>query len=457
MLGETIAAIATAPGTGGIGVIRISGDAALKILQDVFRAYGGEDVKPRYLRLGRVVNAAGDVLDEALAVYMPGPNSYTGEDVVEIQCHGGYVVCREILAAVFAAGAVPAGAGEFTARAFINGKMSLDQAEAVVDIIEAKTAEGLKASERQLAGGLKREIAAAADSLLNMLAELELMIDYPEEHEEAEPGAGLAEKLSGVAAVVDGLLARADEGRMLRDGAMTAIIGPANAGKSTLLNALLEYDRSIVTQIAGTTRDTVEEFYTLAGWPLRLVDTAGIRDTDDVVEQVGIERSRRALAEADLLLLLIDAGAEIDEFWLAQVEENASRPLLVLLNKADLCDEQALEAKKAKIRAVADVRVLAISARQGDGLDEMKEQIVALLSAGAPGEPLTCLLNERQRAALLVAQQALTDAAAHTDFFDADMLSVDLQAAWQALAEISGEAAADDIIDRVFSRFCLGK
>lgn len=457
MLGETISAIATAPGTGGIGVIRISGPCALNVLQAVFTPHAAGGFAPRYMTLGRVQNAAGDVLDEALAVYMPAPHSYTGENVAEIQCHGGYVVCREILAATFAAGAVPAQPGEFTSRAFINGKLSLDQAEAVIDIIEAKTAEGLKAAERQLAGSLKQEIAAAADSLLDMLAELELMIDYPEEHEDADPGAGMAAKLDAVAAQVDRLLARADEGRMLRDGAITAIIGPANAGKSTLLNALLQYERSIVTQIAGTTRDTVEEFYTLGGWPLKLVDTAGIRDTDDVVEQVGIARSRRALADADLVLLLLDATCPLDAFWRQMLAENAARPLLVLLNKADLCTEADIAARRAQIADVANVPVIDISAKQGAGLDELKAQIVKLLASAAPGEPLTCLLNDRQKSALLQARTALADAAAHTAFFDADMLSVDIQTAWQALAEISGEAAADDIIERVFSRFCLGK
>lgn len=457
MLGETISAIATAPGTGGIGVIRISGPNALKILQAVFTPHSAVGFIPRYMTLGRVKNAAGDVLDEALAVYMPAPHSYTGENVAEIQCHGGYVVCQEILSATFGAGAVPAHAGEFTSRAFINGKLSLDQAEAVIDIIEAKTAEGLKAAERQLAGGLKQKISAAADILLDMLAELELMIDYPEEHESAAPGAGLAGRLDEVAAQVDKLLARADEGRILRDGAITAIIGPANAGKSTLLNALLQYERSIVTQIAGTTRDTVEEFYNLGGWPLKLVDTAGIRDTDDVVEQVGIERSRRALADADLVLLLLDGTCPVDAFWLQLIAQNAARPLLVLLNKADLCTAADIAKRRAQIAAVANVPVISISAKQGAGVNELKTQIVGLLAGAAPGEPLTCLLNNRQKAALLQARAALADAAAHIAFFDADMLSVDIQTAWQALAEISGEAAADDIIDRVFSRFCLGK
>lgn len=458
MLGQTIAAIATPPGTGGVGIIRISGSEAEKILAAVFSPYSGKGFRPRYMHLGCVMNGEGERLDEALAVYMPAPNSYTGENVAEIHCHGGYVVCREILAAVFAAGAVPAEAGEFTERAFINGKMSLDQAEAVIDIIEAKTAEGLKVSERQLAGGLKREIAQAADSLLNMLAELELMIDYPDEEDEGKIGSGLAAQLREVAAVVDRLLARAREGRMLRDGVLTAIIGPANAGKSTLLNALLETERSIVTQIAGTTRDTVEEFYTLGGWPLKLVDTAGIRETDDIVEQAGIERSRRALEQADLLLLMLPADCPLDEQWRAQIEANADRPMLVLLNKTDICDEQTVAGLSEEIAVFApNTVVLKLSAKCGAGMSELKAAMVELLSQGNSGEPMTCLLNERQRAALLTARQTISDAAAHTEFFDADILSVDLQAAWQALAEISGEAAADDIIDRVFSRFCLGK
>lgn len=458
MLGQTIAAIATPPGTGGIGVIRISGPQALAVLTAVFTPYQpSAGFKPRYLYLGRVTAADGEPLDEAMAVYMPAPHSYTGEEVAELQCHGGYVVCREVLAAVFRAGAAPAEPGEFTARAFINGKMSLDQAEAVIDIIEAKTAASLKVSERQLAGSLKRELAAMADELLDLLAELELLIDYPEEHEDAAP-ADFAARLPQLAAAVEGLLAQAKEGRLLRDGALTAIIGPANAGKSTLLNALLETDRSIVTDLPGTTRDTVEEYYVLGGLPLRLVDTAGIRETADIVEQAGIERSRRALNQADLLLLLLDAAQPLEDFWRRLIGENAERPLLILLNKADICPPDKLAALKAELSDVApQTPVLAISAREGTGLAELKERVSALLLAGSTGEPLSGLINERQRAALLQARQALGEAAAHTAVFDADMLSVDLQTAWQALAEISGEATADDIIDRVFSRFCLGK
>lgn len=460
MLGQTIAAIATPPGAGGIGIIRISGAEALTVLRAVFTPYkqrpGG--FLPRYLYLGQVRDAAGAPLDEALAVFMPSPHSYTGEDVAELQCHGGYVVCREILAAVFAAGAQPAEPGEFTARAFINGKLSLDQAEAVIDIIEAKSAKSLQISERQLKGGLKRKIAAAADELLNMLAELELLIDYPEEHEEAAPANAFAPRLTALLAQTDELLAQAEEGRMFREGALVAIIGPANAGKSTLLNTLLEADRAIVTAIPGTTRDTIEEYYVLDGLPLKLVDTAGIRETEDIVEKAGIERSRAALADADLVLLLLDAAELPDDFWQGLIRENAERPLLILLNKAEVCPPEVLAGQKAALQKIAPrVRVLEISAKEGMGLAALKQEISRLLLADGSAEPLCGLINERQRSALLTARQAISEALAHTAAFDADMLSVDLQTAWQALAEISGEAAADDIIERVFSRFCLGK
>lgn len=457
MLGQTIAAIATPPGVGGIGIIRISGGEALHVLQRVFCPAAGDETvfAPRRLYLGRVQNTVGEALDQALAVYMPAPHSYTGEDVAEIQCHGGYVVCREILAAVLAAGAVPAEPGEFTARAFINGKMSLDQAEAVIDLIEAKSAEALKISERQLDGSLQREIAALADQLLSMLAELELLIDYPDEAAEP-PAERLAAELQAACDTVRRLLAQAREGRLYREGALTAIVGPANAGKSTLLNALLEEERSIVTPIPGTTRDTVEEYYVLSGLPLKLVDTAGIRATDDPVEQAGIARSKRALSQADLILLVLDAAAPLDAFWRGLIAENAARPLLLLLNK---CDTAAPDKLAAEIAALAPgAQVLPISAKLGKGLDTVKQAAREMLLSSGGGEQLSGLINERQRAALSRAEEALSQAAAGLMLcFDAELLSVDLQTAWQALAEISGQAAADDIIERVFSRFCLGK
>ena len=463
MLGQTIAAVATPPGNGGVGIIRISGPDAYTVLQKVFRPRRmPQDGRfaPRYMYLGTVQDAAGNLLDEVLAVYMPAPHSYTGEDVAEIQCHGGYLVCREILAEVLAAGAAPAGPGEFTARAFINGKMSLDQAEAVIDIIEAKSVDALKISERQLSGSLQQQIAEMADNLLDMLAELELMIDYPEETEADDVAQSdrFGGRLHSVQARLNTLLQQAREGRYYRDGVLTAIVGPANAGKSTLLNALLETDRSIVTPIAGTTRDTVEEYYVLRGLPLKLVDTAGIRPTDDLVEQAGIERSRKILADADLILLMLDATASLDDYWRRLISDNLGRPLLLLLNKSDIAADKMADLAAELGVLAPGVPQLILSAKLGDGLEQLKDAVSALLLSQSTGEPLSGLINERQRAALLTAAQALQEAADRNDlFFDADLLSVDLQTAWQALAEISGQAAADDIIERVFSRFCLGK
>ncbi len=325
----------------------------------------------------------------------------------------------------------------------------------------------MKISERQLAGSLQQQLAAMADALLDVLAQLELAVDYPEETDELELQQQILARLTAAQAQVQALLRQTREGRFYREGALVAIVGPANAGKSTLLNALLQVERAIVTPQAGTTRDTVEEYYLLDGLPLRLVDTAGIRETSDIVEQAGIERSKQALTQADLVLLMLDASQQPDDFWweLLRTEcteaaaNSQGRQFLVLLNKLDLPEENA--AWQVQLRELCQelaVPLLELAALCGQGLPELKRAISKALLQRQSGEPLSALLNDRHKAALLAAEQALSGAAEAAQMgFDAAMLSIDVQTAWQALAEISGQAASEEIINRVFERFCLGK
>lgn len=470
MLGNTIAAIATPPGNGAIGIIRISGPEALAVLQRIFwpagvKSAGSFQPEPRRMYLGRIKDASSNILDQVMAVYMPAPHSYTGENVAELQCHGGYLVCHEVLAAVCRAGAQLAEPGEFSTRAFINGKLSLDQAEAVIDIIEAKSVEALKISERQLAGSLQQRLDKSADALLDILAQLELAIDYPEETDDQSLQQQILQELAVVQADVQKLLNQTKSGRYFRQGALTAIVGPANAGKSTLLNALLQMERAIVTPQAGTTRDTVEEYYLLDGLPLRLVDTAGIRETADLVEKAGIERSKKALAEADLVLLTLDVSQPTEDFWYDLLLQNANsgNKLLVLLNKVDLLsDNQVYKQHLAELTRICTENaapLLKLSAKNNQGLEELKQAISQILLAGQQdGEPMAALLNDRHKAALLAAQNILDNALQSAALgFDAAMLSIDVQMVWQSLAEISGKAASEEIINRVFERFCLGK
>lgn len=465
MIQETICAVATPPGEGGVSVIRISGDNALAVLRRVFTPVGqqtGETYqpKPRYMQLGYVKNSKAEPLDRVLAVYMPSPHSYTGEDVVEIQCHGGAVVTQEIIKSLLAAGAVMAEPGEFTQRAFINGRLNLTQAEAVIDIIQAKSTEALKISEKQLEGQLGRRVLAENGKLLDILAQIEVAVDYPEEEGEIWQQLHLAERLAATLTVVEDLLRLADDGKIYRDGLLTAIVGPANAGKSTLLNALLQEERAIVTEIAGTTRDTIEEYYNIRGVPVRLVDTAGIRRAADCVEAAGIERSRQMLAKADLILLVWDINRTLDFEWRQLIAENCRKPLILLLNKADLAEETAAAATAAQLKGdFPEIDILALSAKQNRGVEDLKNLIYNKAVGGRiSADSMAGLVNDRQKSALLRAKAHLEDAiSSYKAGMEGSMISIDIQSAWEALAEIVGGVASDDIINRVFSRFCLGK
>jgi len=458
----TIAAIATPPGQGGIAIVRLSGAASLPILKKLFRPRQPAcPFESHRLYYGWVVQpATGTAVDEVLAVVMRAPRTYTREDVVEIHCHGGPLVVREILTLVLAAGAVPAAAGEFTRRAFLGGRIDLTQAEAVVEMLTARTSAGLRLAAAQLGGGLQARLAEVREALLDIRALLEVAIDFPDEEADILDGPGLRARLTRTAIEpLRELIAAADHGRIFQEGVSVVILGRPNVGKSSLLNALLREERAIVTATPGTTRDTIEEYIAIQGVPVRLVDTAGIRATSEAVEELGIQRARRKAEEADLVLLLCDLSqplaAEDRELYAAIL----GRPVILVANKHDLIPDPARLGDLAQ--AFPGEALVPLSAKTLAGLADLEEAIYTKV-AGAPAEPPGpvhwCAPNARHRAALVKtlacveqAGQGLSTALAP------DLLAVDVQEGLDLLAEIVGQTTTEDVLDRIFSRFCIGK
>lgn len=434
---NVIAAIATPPGTGAIAVIRMSGTGAHEIAQRCC----GICLKPRRATLVRVRNAAGAVVDEALAVYFAAPASYTGEEVVEISCHGGMLVTQRVLACLLAAGARPAEPGEFSRRAFENGKMDLTQAEAVMDVISAGSDLALRAAQNQLAGAISTRVAAAADRLITVAAHLGAYIDFPEEEISPDTADEMAAAVAEVSAELRQLLSTADEGRFLREGVRTAIVGAPNVGKSSLLNMLLGYERAIVSNVAGTTRDTIEESVTVAGLRLRLIDTAGLHDSTDAIEQAGMERSRRAGAEADLVLEVADASQP-------PVRQSVAADSLLILNKADLPEHPGW----------AGIPVIRISCRTGAGRSELEAAVASRFLHSAGNTENFAAINTRHRYALQQAVDALDKVRSGLLAGELpELTDVELRSALDALGGIIGRIDTEDILSRVFSTFCLGK
>lgn len=454
----TIAAIATAPGEGGIGIIRISGDRAADVGDRIFRMKSGRSfhtAEPQKLCYGHVVRD-GSFVDEGLGVYMKGPHSYTGEDVVEIQIHGSGEALRETLSLALSAGAVLAERGEFTKRAFLNGRIDLAQAEAVMDIITARGSAALTQAENHLAGALSRYVHAVRDSLKDLITKLEVTIDYPEEDIEDLTREEIQSGLRAIREPMEALLARSERGRIIREGLRTAIVGRPNAGKSSLLNALLQEDRAIVTDIPGTTRDTIEESIRIGGVPLVLMDTAGLRHTDNQVEKIGIERARQSMQRADLILAVLDGSrplAEEDRQLLASIRD---RQAIVILNKYDLPQEITVQ----DVQALADtVPVISLSAQYGSGIDELEEALRKLTEEqNAESGRELFLTNLRHvelvRKALLAVNRALSSCGLG---MPADCIAVDLTESWNALGEITGDTVDDELIASIFSNFCVGK
>ncbi len=439
---DTIAAMATPPGTGALAVLRISGPDAVTVLQ---RCTGSPRVpEARRAALVRVRDASGQVLDEAVATYFAAPASFTGEDVVELSCHGGMLVSRRVLERVLACGARPAEPGEFSRRAFENGRMDLTQAEAIMDIISAGSDLALRAAQSQLQGAIRQRVERIAEKLISVTAHVEAYIDFPEEDISPDTVQQLTDGLDEAAEGLRRLLETADEGRILREGICTAIIGAPNVGKSSLLNMLLGYERAIVSNTAGTTRDTIEESVTVGGLCLRLIDTAGLHHSEDALECAGMERSLRAGAEADLLLVVADASAPRAELPL---EENGARRLYIL-NKADLTEHTDWAGDSA----------IRLSCRTGQGRENLEKAIETLFLHQRVETDSTAAINLRHRHALQAALNALLRARAAILAGDSpEFVSVDLREALEGVGAITGRIETEDILDRVFSTFCLGK
>lgn len=456
---DTIAAISTPPGEGGIGIVRLSGPEALAIASRIFVPRRPRDLRqsPGFrMYLGMIVDGAGGrPVDEVLVSVMRAPRSYTGEDVVEINCHGGMVPVRRTLELVLREGARLAGPGEFTRRAFLHGRIDLAQAEAVLDVIRARTRAGLELAVRQIEGKLSRRIQEAEQELIGIMASLEASIDFPLEVDEPE-GGELLRRLADLRAQLEELIRGSSQGRILREGIKVAIVGRPNVGKSSLLNGLLGEERAIVTEVPGTTRDLISEAANIRGIPVELVDTAGIRETADLVEQLGVERSRQALAQADVVLLVVDGsqGADAADAQLAAAV--GDRPGILVYNKMDLVGGDKPEAGDW---LPSGWRQVYTSAKEGWGLEELQAMIAEMVLGGevSPGTEVL-VTRARHQAALEKAVRALEQGEETVQAkLPLDLLAVDLRAAREALGEITGSTVDEEVLDRIFQDFCVGK
>ena len=455
---DTIAAVATAYGEGGIGIIRISGEEALPILQEIFEFHGDTDTfTSRRMTYGKIIDKEkNQIIDEVLAVYMKGPKTYTAEDVVEINCHGSMVSLRKTLALVLRKGARLAEPGEFTKRAFLNGRLDLSQAEAVIDMIRAKTDKSFDVAVSQLEGRLSLKVEEIRQKLLDLLVDITVNIDYPDEDIEEMTYEKLEESIVETQDMIEKLLATSSTGKMIREGIKIAIVGKPNVGKSSLMNGLLKETRAIVTDIPGTTRDTIEEVLSIRNIPVYLVDTAGIRETSDKVEKMGIEKSKEAFNQADFILFLLDGSRSLEEEDLQIMEFLKERKCLVLINKRDLGEAISIEEISAKLPAS---QVIEASLLKGQGITEIEDAVEDLVYGGEIVQKESMMVNNVRHIELLQqAVKSLTDALHMSERREAlDFIEVDVKNAYERLGEIIGETVSDDIINEVFARFCLGK
>jgi tRNA modification GTPase len=463
--GDTIAAISTPPGRGGIGVVRLSGADALEIASSIFRA-SAQPFKPNQARFGRLFDPAdNDLIDEAILTYFKAPHSYTGEEVVEFSCHGSPVVLRRVLELVTARGARIAEPGEFTFRAFLNRRIDLAQAQAVRDVINAQTAYQARLATRQLEGAFSRRLTPLKEELITLIVHLESSVEFVEDDISPENAAKILEKIESVIARLRQFAAGFEFGRFVKEGFDLAIVGRPNVGKSSVFNQLVGTERAIVTAIPGTTRDALYESASIAGIPVRLIDTAGIRETEDVVESIGIRRSRAAIADADLVLLILDNSESLREDDKQLLEEVPVERCIIALNKSDLAHQLAEGANhmpadpQASAGADRLAEAVSISALTGAGLQSLREQIFKYLSGDAAPERDDLLITDaRQQQAIGTAlEQLQTARRLMMEGELEEIILLKLHAALTALGDITGETLTDDILNQIFSTFCIGK
>ncbi|TDX51772.1 tRNA uridine-5-carboxymethylaminomethyl(34) synthesis GTPase MnmE [Orenia marismortui] len=456
---DTIAAISTAIGEGGIGIIRVSGPESIQIVNNIFKSIKAKDladVDSYSAHYGHIVDTSGQVIDEVITLVMKSPKTYTTEDIVEINCHGGMVALRKVLDLILQQGARLADPGEFTKRAFLNGRIDLAQAEAIIDLIRSQTETGLKVAVNQLEGGLSNKVKDIRQDLIKLLAHLEATIDFPEDEIEEFNSEELDGRIDGIIERVEGLLKTSQRGKILKEGIETAIIGRPNVGKSSLLNSLVREKRAIVTEVPGTTRDIIEEVINIDGIPVKIIDTAGIRETEDVVERIGVEKSEEFLNRADLVLLVLDGHQGITSEDQKLMEAIKDKDGVIIVNKLDLDSKLDFN----KIEDILPGRpIVKTAAIENKGIDKLENVISTLVLDGeVKNEDQTLITNMRHKNALDRAHQTLLDVKNTFKMnLPNDFITIDLRAALEAVGEITGDTIGEDIIDQIFADFCLGK
>lgn len=456
---DTIAAISTAVGEAGIGIVRLSGKDALNIGNKVFRSVDKDSLdrkENRKLTYGHIVDEEDEIIDEVLIAYMKGPYTYTREDMVEIYCHGGIIPVKKTLELLLRQGARMAEAGEFTKRAFLNGRLDLSQAEAVIDIIKSKTDESYEVSLEQLEGSITNKVKEIREILFSMMAHVEASIDFPDEDIEDVTLTELEEDALKVRDEIDKLLSTADRGKVLRDGINTVILGKPNVGKSSLLNAILRENRAIVTDIPGTTRDIIEEYANIDGIPLKIIDTAGIRETEDEVERIGVDRAKDTIKNADLIIGVFDNSRDLTNEDYKIIDLIKGKQALIILNKTDLPSKYSLE----DFKKIMDVEnIISTSMTEGIGIDVLEENIKDMFYSGdITSESDVVITNIRHKTQLEKSLNNINSVIEDINIkMPLDCIEVDLKDCWENLGEISGDTIGEDILDRIFSEFCIGK